>query len=350
MQVERERFEQERREAVERWEKKLSDLEELQAELHRERAALRAGRSATDSDPEPEPDREDAEIAADADPADAPDDGMAEEQTSNRQALSRRSDRSLADETEADEEPEIEEEEADFSGAQTASAPCDSAAMGSAPAGGDEEESIEDYMAALLTRMRGGEAARPAVIQPRPVRAPKPVRAANPRPVIEPQRVEVPPPTETPQVMMASLPGPTEVTRRSRMEETDFAAMRQLANAQARLALHAHSRKQLVNTLLLRVGGAVLCLLAGFFVDRIASDDYSLLVGASMASVVGGIYFLFYAAQDFQRLLKWFESCAASDAAAEATLAILNTDEQPPAVSATGDASRPEPTRKCTAY
>ncbi len=90
-----------------------------------------------------------------------------------------------------------------------------------------EDDSIDEYMARLLERMRGGESPSPT-----PVQAPPPVAP-----------VTVPIASDQPVVMEPVEPG--EFTPRSQAPEQSagLSAMRNLANSAARSAIHTHKQR-----------------------------------------------------------------------------------------------------------
>jgi hypothetical protein len=96
---------------------------------------------------------------------------------------------------------------------------------------GHEEESIEQYMARLMERVRGmSDAERAGPSQPEPEvgdRVAAPLQTA----------IEPPPPPPQP-VQFVPRPIPSQLT-------TNMSAMRDLANLNARSAIDAHSRQQL---------------------------------------------------------------------------------------------------------
>lgn len=101
---------------------------------------------------------------------------------------------------------------------------------------GEEEVSIDDYMANLLARSRGQSAAPSGPIAG-PSRAPAAV-ASRPLPaVVAPALQPEPPPAGEPVAMAPRTVAPER--------QVDFRAMRQLANVSAKNALHKHESKQL---------------------------------------------------------------------------------------------------------
>jgi hypothetical protein len=101
-----------------------------------------------------------------------------------------------------------------------------------ASAADEDEESIEAYMARLLNRSRGGSAA--AAEQPAPSRrrsAPTP----SPAPPVQAEPTPVAPP---PKPVRQKAPAPP---RAKAEERSDLAAMRELANLQARAAIQRHA-------------------------------------------------------------------------------------------------------------
>jgi hypothetical protein len=166
----------------------------------------------------------------------------------------------------------------------------------------DEDQSIEQYMAGLLNRMRGGSDTD-AVIAPerKPIKqeeAPPMLPEVNPpaapsEPVVIEQRVI--------DVHMA----PVEMERRSTTaaEVNDLAAMRELANTHARIAIDMHGKQQLLKTLLGAsiggIGGAVGSLVAFCLLP---TDEFVLRTGC-MAGFIASSYWIYKAVTVTQKLL-----------------------------------------------
>ncbi|MEX0938382.1 MAG: hypothetical protein WDZ59_11030 [Pirellulales bacterium] len=143
-----------------------------------------------------------------------------------------------------------EEEEVDPSREADASRPADEAMArnangkqaaaedGEARRPDDNEESIEQYMSRLLTRVRGSSTYDPATVGPRRGTAPLPQR---PRETIAPPAPPSPPQAEQPPAYPERL---TELPQRALRPEltSNLAAMRALANQSANTAIDRHTR------------------------------------------------------------------------------------------------------------
>jgi hypothetical protein len=267
------------------WQQKVLELEQLQAELAREKAALRAERDAFNAQRQ-QLQQSESTVEEDDDDRHAP---SVEQSAGRRQQV-------------IEQDEDLEADEPDFQ-----SQPSRASQPQPAPRGSDEEESIEDYMAALLTRMRGGAPASVIIPEParRPKRAPEPVQAEEPK-AAEPSPSPPPIAEEVPVIVTPTVA--RDLERRPKREVTDLSAMRELANAHARMAIHTHGRKQVVNMILIRSGAAIGCLAAGFVALRIWPFENQILFGCGMAGIVVGIYCMFAAASDIQKVLTWFES------------------------------------------
>jgi hypothetical protein len=151
-----------------------------------------------------------------------------------------------------------------------------------------EELSVEEYMANLLKRMRGG-AASDAVAPPPPRRSKKKATPAEPiHHAAAPKVHENPPPVAVEKPMTLA-----ELTRRAAPAPTkDLAAMRELANTQARIAIDTHGRKRLVNKILASFIAGVLCLVCTVTLLTLVHDDKALQTG-SMVGLVAALYWMF---------------------------------------------------------
>ncbi|MEX0675462.1 MAG: hypothetical protein WD063_00205 [Pirellulales bacterium] len=149
----------------------------------------------------------------------------------------------------------------------------------------EEEESIEEYMAGLLSRMRGGNSA-PVVISPESRRNKRKSDAPPP----EEQEQGAPRRSEpVPVVDMSMSPG--ELKRRSQpLAATDLTAMRELANIQARQAIDTHGQKRSLNRAYGTFGTSVACLVAGFIV--LGLSDAVVMRASGMVILVVGIYWM----------------------------------------------------------
>ena len=162
-----------------------------------------------------------------------------------------------------------------------------------------EDPTIEEYMANLLKRMRGGVTSEAA---------PKDARAARkPQPAPEPAAPAAAPSIHAP--VMATIPAMVERTpaqaeqaRRTQTIETrDLAKMRELANTQARIAIDLHGRKRLVKNLCGALAISVFFLCATFITLNVLPGHPALETGA-LAGVVAAIYWLFRGANLAEKL------------------------------------------------
>jgi hypothetical protein len=197
--------------------------------------------------------------------------------------------------------------------------------IGSAPGRDDEEESIEEYMARLLNRMRSGAGGKgggePVARDNAPSGVAKTSKAAAP---IETKKTSFPPaqgaaaaaegdkavpaePADEPpaQGRMTEL-GP----RTARAEALDLVGMRELANSQARAAIHTHrhetSRRNALTKWIMS-GGSLLLTLGGLL--WLPSDNGTLRNGL-IAGVVVAILWGWQAVAATRRVLKMKESQA----------------------------------------
>ena len=186
----------------------------------------------------------------------------------------------------------------------------------------DDEDSIEAHIAAFMTRMRGG-ASNPVIqgeASPRRKAAvSKPSRVKTQiesTPVASP--AVAPKPAST--AAVAESAPLAELERRARADVKDLAAMRALANTHAQLALHTHSKNQLVRTLCMRAIGSAVCLIVGFIALNLTFINKA-LDGCAMMVIVAGIYFLFLATEDAKKVSAWLKSRPVESAPEQATSA-----------------------------
>jgi hypothetical protein len=166
----------------------------------------------------------------------------------------------------------------------------------------DEDQSIEQYMAGLLNRMRGGSDADVVIAPER-----KPAKQEDPPPLVP----EVKPPAAPVELEVSAQRvidvhmAPVEMARRSTTvtEVNDLAAMRELANNHARIAIDTHSKKQLLKTALgAWTGGigAATSSLVGFCL--LPTDEVVMRAGC-MAGFVVSSYWIYRAVSVTQKLL-----------------------------------------------
>ena len=145
----------------------------------------------------------------------------------------------------------------------------------------DEEESVEEYMAALLSRMRGG-GPPPVAGFPEPRRNKR--KTDRPKPETQGQlgsREHVPV-VDTPM-------SPDELQRRAQPQvTTNLAAMRELANIQARQAIDTHGKRRSLNRAFVTLGTSAACLVVGFIV--LGFSDDAILRGTAGLILIVGIY------------------------------------------------------------
>ena len=154
----------------------------------------------------------------------------------------------------------------------------------------DEEQSIEDYMAGLLNRMRGGAPA-PAVVAPEPKRN---KRKSDPAPASEQPKAPENAHAAVRVQQVVDMPmGLTELTRRPQPPQViSYAAMRELANNQARIAIDTHGKKELLKATLINSGLAIACFAGTLTIFTTMPNDVPGLRTGSMAVLVGGVYWL----------------------------------------------------------
>ncbi len=190
---------------------------------------------------------------------------------------------------EASEIAEIEDEAGDDQDCETE----DSAASGEASeAASGEEQSIEEYMAALLNRVRGGTTASggPTHKAARSKRKTNAVQAPTPpEPVPAVPEVSQRPNVQAPTVL-------AELERRpGNVETTDLAAMRELANTQARTAIQVHGKRQMVQKSMFNWSASVVCFAVSVGIIWMGpAGDIITLVGA-LGGLVAGAYWMFLA-------------------------------------------------------
>jgi|GEM_PF-2617693 len=177
------------------------------------------------------------------------------------------------------------------------------AKAGSTAPAGEGEESIEDYMARLLNRMRGG------VDAPAAPRTSAPQPASDPKPVVEPaaandaKEPESEPAQEQTGQEEPGKPEPkvevvlTEMVRRTAPPEvSDMAAMRELANLQARAAIKTHSRQSSIRSALGKWSVAALALGSSTAALLFAKEDDLVTRVGAMLGLCVTLYWSYQAA------------------------------------------------------
>jgi hypothetical protein len=169
----------------------------------------------------------------------------------------------------------------------------------------EKDDSIEEYMAALLNRVRGSEpvVGAPSSLPRRNKRKSDAPPSKKERSEIRPAAAERPP---VPVVDMVA--GSVELTRRAPVNVEDRAAMREVANAQANLAIDLHARKRLIRTAMVTCSAAVGCLLATQLVLWVVAPHHTGFRTLAMAGFVGAVFWLFTAATAIQQLLSFKRS------------------------------------------
>jgi hypothetical protein len=154
-----------------------------------------------------------------------------------------------------------------------------------APAAGDEEQSVEEYMVALLSRMRG-DSLQPVSVKPDERRRNK-RKSDAPQ---EPRTQSVP--AEQHPVAVVDVMTPTgDLLRRPQPAmSTDLSAMRELANIQARQAIDTHGQKRSLHRAYGTLGTSIACLVAGFYV-LYGAESFAMR-GAGMVFLVVGVFWM----------------------------------------------------------
>lgn len=286
LELERETLREERREAARRFGEQLTELQSLRAELERERAAIQAERAAWQ---EQIRSRFVEPVVAVEPVCEAVADEIADEEAV----------------AVADDEQEVEAAEEIMVAASEPERRARSE-VSAAPAS-DEEQSIEEYMAALLHRTRGGSSPAPVIVsQPkRNKRKSDGATSADQRasdvvaataPVVEQQCV-----VDMPSVAM-------EMTRRSPAEKTDLSAMRALCNIQARNAISTHGKKRLMKNMLTTSTLALASLMVTVLVLQLSSAEHNVIRTGAMAGMVVAVFWAYSAGTAAHQLLAWRRS------------------------------------------
>ncbi len=160
-------------------------------------------------------------------------------------------------------------------------------------AASDHEESIEDYMAQLLNRMRGGA---PGAASAKPSQSAPPPKAES-RPQPSPTQTAKP---ETPSapvpLQSANTSTPVIIRQRPRAPKTvaetlNLSAMREVANQQSRLAIDKHQRMRDGQTALGRWSLAAISGLAGTL--ALSASREPLPLGAALIGFTAAAYWMF---------------------------------------------------------
>ena len=152
-----------------------------------------------------------------------------------------------------------------------------------------EDESIEEYMVALLDRTRRNATAGAA-----PIDRSSNKRESNIRE--QPQRVARDVPLEpTAGSVREIVPGPAKLKRRAPIEAANLAAMREVAIAEAELAINTHGRKQLIRTALATSSAALGCVLGAMLVLSTVAAHHTTLRTLANIGFAGAVLWLFTA-------------------------------------------------------
>ena len=164
-----------------------------------------------------------------------------------------------------------------------------------------DEESIDDYMARLMQRVRGtGGLTEPTTFRgPSPATPPatEPPRAVEENPVAEnPIKTPVETPILTPRPRREEVDGGPRAVAPER--HSGLAAMRELANLSAHNALSNHARRQMILTIRTKLVTMGLGLLAGgalLWLWRRPGANVMTLYGAAASFVVAVVWGIQYA-------------------------------------------------------
>jgi hypothetical protein len=176
---------------------------------------------------------------------------------------------------------------------------------------GDEDQSVEQYMANLLNRMRGGQPADPVVAaEPKrsrrksdPACHVEPPKTESPK--VDPEQCAAPSDRNTDSSQVIDSRGvPVEMVRRPQPPQTtDLAAMRELANTQAHIAIDLHGRKRLLNRALGSLAAALACFVGTVLVLSLVSSEQRPLQTGAMVGVVAGIYWMLGGVAALQQMM-----------------------------------------------
>lgn len=137
-----------------------------------------------------------------------------------------------------------------------------------------DDLSIDDYMAALLNRMRGGKPSEVVIAaQPKRNKRKSDSVPAEQRPAVDPSIRDV-----TSGHVVDMPMGAAELSRRSApAEKTDLTAMRELANTQATIAITRFSKKGLHKKAVRDFSLGLLCVAATLFVLAVTPKSVTAL-------------------------------------------------------------------------
>jgi hypothetical protein len=166
----------------------------------------------------------------------------------------------------------------------------------------DEDQSIEQYMAGLLNRMRGGSDADVVIA---PERKPTRQEEAPPLvPEVKPPAAPIEPVASAQRVIDVHM-APVEMERRSTTvgEVNDLAAMRELANNHARIAIDTHGKKQLLKTALGAWTGGIGAAVGSLVVFCLLPTEEVAMRAGCMTGFVASSYWIHRAVTVTQKLL-----------------------------------------------
>jgi hypothetical protein len=169
------------------------------------------------------------------------------------------------------------------------------------PQRSEGEESIEDYMAGLLNRMRGGNASD-ALFAPNT----KPKRKSDSAPSPKPSTVEqAGRDVSSGQIVDMPLTSGELARRPQPVETSDLAAMREVANTHARSAIDTHGKKRLLIRAMGSFGAALVFLAGTLAVFHLGpADDQTMRTGA-MTLVVASVYWTYVGVRSARQLIPW---------------------------------------------
>jgi chromosome segregation ATPase len=282
----REELEAEHNHASARIERQRAELEEFRNELEEARAELQSTQANSSQRSERAVSRveeDDRDLSADEDSSPA---AVAEDEV-----VDKATEQDVAEEQDAvevqgiaEDDEELDEDEAPLAVGPTRSQRAATTASNS------DEESIDDYMAALLDRMRGGKPPE-VVVAPQPKRN---KRKSDPMPAEERSAEDAAVRDVTSGHVVDMPMGAAELARRTPpVEKTDLTAMRELANTQASIAITRFGKKRLLKKAIRDWSLGLLCVAATLFLLMFTPETATVARTGSMLGIAAGIYWLF---------------------------------------------------------
>jgi hypothetical protein len=165
----------------------------------------------------------------------------------------------------------------------------------------DEDQSIEQYMAGLLNRMRGGSDADVVIV---PERKPANQEESPPlMPEVKPPAAPIEPVAIAQRVIDVHM-APVEMERRltTVTEVSDLAAMRELANSHARIAIDTHGKKQLLKIALGTWTGGIAAAAGSLVAFCLLPADDVVMRAGCMTGFVVSCYWIYKAVAATQML------------------------------------------------